>query len=209
MPDIEMIKKQAISGVKGLMAYPVMVDTEEEYKVGTGYKLPTVQEVSADADLAENTIHADDAVYFKAREERGATLTFTLAELPLELQAQVEGGSYDDILKKYTFPLGTPKPTLAFRNISHFVDNSGYRVEYAAVCDVLSVEYSGNKTTRGDNVEITPVNLIVYSKPRKVDGVRVVTYEPKDSAGLAAAEADFIAGVLAAPVVEPEDPQEP
>lgn len=189
--------KQAQYGLKGIMAYPVTTDTDEAYVVGEAYALPEAQEHAAEIDIAEGDIYADDKVYYHVRDEKGATITLTLAELPLKLKAQVAGGEYDDTLKRYTFPDGSVRPTIALRNISQFVDNSGYHVEYATVCDVLAVEMSGNKVTRSDGVEINGVNIVMYSRKRNVDGNRVIEYDPTSQAELAAAEADFIAGVPA------------
>lgn len=187
--------KFGLYGLKGLMAYPVTTDTETEYKVGAGFPLPEAMDLGADPDVAEGTIYADDKVYFHARNKKGATLTVTVAELPLELKKKVGGGEYDETLKKYTFPEGSVRPTLALRTYTGFVDNSGYRVEYATVCDVLEIEMSGNKVTRGDGVEVNGVNIVMYSRPRKVDGNRTLEYDAAGKAELDAVEADFIKGV--------------
>lgn len=196
MPEpTPMAGKSGQFGLRGLMAYPVLADTEETYKVGPGFALPEAQEFASDPDITEGDIYADDQIYYHAREEKGSSITMTLAELTLALRAMVENGEYDPTLKRYTFPKGTPRPTLAIRSISPFIDNSGYAIAYAAVVDILSVEMAGNKTTRADGVEINPVNIVGYSRFRKVDGVRVVEYMVNSEAEKDAAEADFIKGI--------------
>lgn len=184
-------------GLKGLMAYPVTTDTDEAYAVGEGFAIPNAAEFGMEPDVAEGDIYADDGVYYHARKEKGANGTITVVELPLPLEEKLAGGTYDETLKKYEFKDGDTRPTLAFRTYSQFIDDSGYRVEYCAVCDVLAVEMQGNKVTRSDGVEVNGVNIVVYSKKRKVDGQRVLKYEPTNKAELDAAEADFIAGVPA------------
>lgn len=186
-------------GLKGIMFYPVEVDSEDAYEVGPGFAVPAAQSSGAELDLREGQIDADDTVYADISEEKGATYTLTLAELPLALQAKVEGGTYDPTLKRYDFPNGTTRPTFAVREIIQFIKNQGWRVNYATHCEVLRVQMAGDSNTRGDSVEINAAQVLLYSKPRLCDGQRVVKYEPADQAELAAAEADFIKGVTATP----------
>ena len=187
--------KFGLYGLKGLMAYPVTTNTKTEYKVGTGFPLPEAMDLGSDSDVAEGTIYADDKVYHHARNKKGSTITVTVAELPLHLKQKVGGGVYDEDLKKYTFPDGSERPTLALRSYTGFVDNSGYRVEYATVCDVLEIEMSGNKVTRGDGVEVNGINIVMYSKSREVDGNATLEYDAADATELDAVEADFVTGV--------------
>lgn len=181
-------------GLKGLMLYPVTTDTEEAYAVDEGFSVPSAQSMGAELDLLEGQINADDTIYADISIEKGATMTVTLAELPLSLQAKIEGGVYDDTLKRYDFPEGTVRPTFAMREIIQFIKDEGWRVNYATHCEVLRVQMSGDGTTRGDSVEINAAQVLLYSKPRLCDGQRVIRYEPTTQAELAAAEADFIAG---------------
>lgn len=197
MPDPIILAAQ--SGLRGIMFYPVTKNSEEEYAVDPGFRVPCAQTSGEEIDLREGQIDADDAVYTKIREEKGATGTLTLAELPLALQEKIEGGTYDPTLKKYTFPEGTMRPTFAIREQIAFIKNQGWRVNYYPVCEILQIQMSGDKTTRGDGVEINAAQVVYYTKPRACDGQRVIRYEPLSQAELDAAEADFVAGVPVTP----------
>lgn len=185
-------------GLKGLMFYPVTTDTDEAYAVGAGFAVPGAQASGTELDLLEGQITADDAVYADISVEKGATITLTLAELPLALQAKIEGGEYDPILKRYDFPSGTARPTFALREVIRFVKDQGSRINYATHCEVLRVQMAGEATTRGDSVEINAAQILLYSKPRLCDGQRVIRYEPATQTEFDAAEADFTKGVTAA-----------
>lgn len=140
--------KKYLKGFSKFKMFPIIDDTVEKYSVGTGVSIPYVQSLSKDMETSEETIYADDEVYDIDKTVNGEKFTLTLAELPNDLRAKLEGGKYDETTKEYSFATTDNAPEFActYRGL---LSDGTYRMYRQYRCKVSTVKVDLN--TKGDN----------------------------------------------------------
>lgn len=131
--------KKYLKGFSRFKMFPIVEDTIEKYTVGTGVLIPSAQELSKEIDSSEENIYADDEVYDIDKTVNGEKFTFTLAELPNDLRAKLEGGKYDETTKEYDFSTIDNAPEFACTYRGLLADGT-YRMFRQYKCKVTKIK---------------------------------------------------------------------
>lgn len=131
--------KKYLKGFSRFKMFPIVDDTVEKYSVGTGILIPSAQELSKEIDSTEENIYADDEVYDIDKTVNGEKFTFTLAELPNDLRAKLEGGAYDEETKEYDFSTTDNAPEFACTYRGLLADGT-YRMFRQYKCKVTKIK---------------------------------------------------------------------
>lgn len=131
--------KKYLKGFSKFKMFPIEEDTLEKYSVGAGVLIPSAQELSKDIDSSEENIYADDEVYDVDKTVNGEKFTFTLAELPNDLRAKLEGGKYNDKTKEYDFSTVDNAPEFACTYRGLLADGT-YRMFRQYKCKVTKIK---------------------------------------------------------------------
>ena len=148
--------KKNLKGFSRFKLFPITKNTEDEYAVGTGTLIPYAQTLSKDLQSSENPIYADDDVYDAGLDVTGENFTLTLAELPDELRASLEGGTYGSETGEYDFKTTDSSPEFActYRGL---MGNGNYKMfrQYRAQVTKIKVDLNtkGNGTTSCVSIE--------------------------------------------------------
>ena len=169
--------KIALKGFCGARVWPITANTATTYTTGEMVALDNAQNLTKDVTRGEYTIYADDSVYDTGSEYQYEDLTFTVAELPLEIEAELSGGTYNDEEKTYTFKSGDVAPEFAFGYAALMVSGE-YRMfkHYCVKLTTVKVDHA----TKGDTNDIAAYNLTFRSTQRKADGAVRITKDSED-----------------------------
>lgn len=172
------VAKLALKGLKGVRVWPVSENTEEKYAVGTMIPLKSAQSLTKEVSKEDYTIYADDGIYDTGADYKYEDLTFTVAELPLDLEAKLSGGDYDEDTKTYMFKNIDTAPEYAFGYASRTLGNS-YRmfIHYAVKLMNVKVEHK----TKGDGNEIQAYELTFRNTQRNYDGAIRIEKDSEDN----------------------------
>jgi hypothetical protein len=94
-------------------------------------------------------------------------LKLTLAQLPLAVQALLEGGTLDEVTNTYTFKTTDSPPELAL-GFAALMLGGGSRMWVYYACKLLSLK--ADHATRGDKNEVQSYELTLRATQRKTDG---------------------------------------
>ena len=164
-----MADKIALQGFSRLKLFPVLRNNTEEYIVDTenAFLVPWVQDMTRDNDTSEASIYADDTLYLNVKNWNGIRSTITVAELTLEMMAQLGFGEYDS-------STGSLKWNPQGRNLEFgatfrcLQTNGSYRMIRMFSFKVDEVRETAIHT-RGDNVAINAYQLIGMFANRVID----------------------------------------
>lgn len=149
-------EKKRLKGFDRLSIFPITKNTEEEYAVGTKTAIPYAQSLSKSLESNSNPIYADDDVYDNGIEINGEQFTLTLAELPDELRAKLEGGKYDAETKEYTFATTDDAPEFActYRGL---MQNGNYKMyrQYRAKVSAITLDLNTKGSGTNASVQVT------------------------------------------------------
>ena len=144
------MNKKYLKGFSGFKLFPITKNTETEYSVGAGISIPYAQSLTKDLQSSEDPIYADDDIYDTGIDITGESFTLTLAELPDELRAKLEGGTYNEETKEYDFATTNEAPEFActYRGLLSNGNYKMYRQYRAKVSKIkvdLNTKGNGNK----------------------------------------------------------------
>lgn len=148
--------KKYLKGFSRFKLFPITENTEKKYTVGEGVSIPYVQSLAKDIDSSENPIYADDDIFDTGLEINGENFTLTLAQLPDELRANLEGGTYNEETGEYDFATTDQAPEFActYRGL---LSNGNYKMfrQYRAKVSKIKVDLNtkGNGTNSSVSVE--------------------------------------------------------
>lgn len=171
------MSKKALKGFCGARVWPVSVNNSTTYTTGEMVSLSAAQNLTKEVTGNEYTIYADDGVYDSGEDFQYEDLTFTVAELPLEIEAQLSGGTYSETDKTYTFKNTDTAPEYAFGYAALQVDGN-YRMfkHYVVKLTKVGVEHA----TRGDNNDIAAYELTFRGTQRAADGAVRIMKDSED-----------------------------
>lgn len=98
-----MPKKKALKGLSGIKVFEVLENTETSYKVGEPTSIPYAQSLTRDVQTSNEPIYADDEVYDDEEIFDGEDFELQIPEADLELMPILEGGTYDEETKEYSW----------------------------------------------------------------------------------------------------------
>ena len=159
--------KAALKGFCAARLWPITKNDAEAYSTGTMVPLPGAQQLTKDTSRSEYTIYADDGVYDSGSDFQYEDLTFTVAELTPELEAQLSGGTFDETTKVYSFKTNDTAPEFAFGYAALKLDGT-YRMFKHYVVKLMSVSVS--HSSKGDSGDIQAYELTLRSTQRQADG---------------------------------------
>ncbi|MFR8116903.1 MAG: major tail protein [Clostridia bacterium] len=148
--------RKYLKGFSRFKYFPITENTLEKYLVGEGILIPSAQKLSKDLEANEENINADDEVWDIDRTVDGEKFTLTLAELPNDLRAKLEGGKYNEETKEYTFKTIDNAPEFACTYRGLLADGT-YRMFRQYKCKVSKIktelETKGNAKNGGVEIE--------------------------------------------------------
>lgn len=174
---MKMNEKKALKGFTAARLWPVTVNDATTYT--TGVKIPLIgsQNLTKDTNSQEYTIFGDDGIYDSGTEYQYEDLVFKLAELPLEIEAKLQGSVYDDAKKEYTFKNTDSAPEYAFGYAARRLDGQ-YRMfqHYAVKLMKIKVEHK----PKPSDTDIQSYELTFRNTQRKADGSVRHVFESTD-----------------------------
>lgn len=150
------MSKKYLKGFSGFKLFPITKNTKTEYSVGAGISIPYAQSLTKDLQSSDNPIYADDDIYDTGIDITGESFTLTLAELPDELRAKLEGGTYNEETKEYDFSTTDEAPEFActYRGL---LSNGNYKMyrQYRAKVSKIKVDLNtkGNGNAQSVSIE--------------------------------------------------------
>lgn len=148
--------KKYLKGFSRFSIFPILENTETNYKVGTRIPVISAQKLAKEEKSTEDEVLADDEIWDVDADVTGEDVTFTVAELSNELRAKLRGGTYDETTKVYSFKKGDVAPELACSYRGLLADGTyrmwkQYRFKVSKIKMDLETKGNGNK----GGVEIT------------------------------------------------------
>lgn len=157
---------KAAKGFSSLRIFPVTKNDGTGYTVGTKVTVSGAQSFSASPETSEWKIMADDGIYASGSDWNGMKATLTIAEMPLALKPNFEGGTYDSGTKIYTYKSISQAPEIAlgFRVLQ--ADSTYKMVKlYSAKCTSYKEDYK----TKGESGDISAVTIELLIQNRVID----------------------------------------
>lgn len=148
--------KKYLKGFSRFSIFPILENTETNYKVGTRIPVISAKELSKDEQSTENEILADDETWDIDTDVTGEDITIKVVELSNELRAKLRGGTFDETTGVYSFKKGDVAPELACSYRGLLADGTyrmwkQYRFKVSKIKMDLETKGSGNDK----GVEIT------------------------------------------------------
>lgn len=142
--------KKYLKGFSRFKYFPIVENTLEKYTVGAGILIPSAQKLSKEIDSSEENIYADDEVWDVDKTVNGEKFTLTLKELPNDLRAKLEGGTYDAQTKEYNFATTDNAPEFACSYRGLLADGT-YRMFKQFRCLVTKIKMDLETKGNGNN----------------------------------------------------------
>lgn len=148
--------KQSLKGFSGLVLFLVTANNSSTYTVGTKIPVSGAQSFTRDPQKSEWKVFADDGIYDSGSDWQGDKVTITLAELPLDLKKNFEGGDYNATSKVYTFKSTSQAPEIALGFKCLLSDGTWLMKKfYSFKATSLKDEHK----TKGEGNDITPYTI--------------------------------------------------
>lgn len=147
--------KKYLKGFSKFVLFPITENTLEKYIVGEKVSIPSAQKLSKDYEASEENIYADDDIWDIDKTVDGEKFTLTLAELPNDLRALLEGGTYDEDSKTYSFKTTDSAPEFACSYRGLLADGT-YRMwrQYRAKVSTIKMDLETKGNGKNGGVEI-------------------------------------------------------
>lgn len=161
------IEKKALKGACGLRLWPVLQNTVTSYIVGAAIAMPELQSLTKEVQKEEYTIYADDCIYDTGAEYKYEDLTVTLAELPPDLEAKLQGSDYNEETGIYTFATSDIAPEYAMGYAALNISEQ-YRMFVHFSVKLMSVKV--DHKTKGTGNDGQPYTLTFRNMQKKQGG---------------------------------------
>ena len=145
--------RKYLKGFSRFMYFPLTENTLTKYIVGKGIQIPSAQKLSKEIDSSEENIYADDEVWDIDKTVNGEKFTLTLKELPNDLRAKLEGGTYDETTKEYSFKTTDSAPEFACTYRGLLADGT-YRMFRQYKCIVTKIKMDLETKGSGNNAAV-------------------------------------------------------
>lgn len=157
--------KKYLKGFSKFSMFPLTENTLEKYLVGEKVSIPYAEKLSKDLDSEEEKLYADDEIYDIDKTVNGENFTLTLKELPNELRAKLEGGTFNAETKEYDFSTTDNAPEFACTYRGLLADGN-YRMfrQYRAKVNKIKVDLETLGNGNKGSVEIEGMFM-----PRTID----------------------------------------
>lgn len=160
---------KALKGFKIRGIFPVTKNDATGYTVGAKIAVTGAQSFSCAPEVTEWKIMADNGVYASGSDWGGMKATLTLAECPLTLRENFEGGTYDAGTNVYSFDSDDQAPELGLAFECLQIDGTRLMNKlYSVKATSFKMDYA----TKGESSDISPVTIELMVQNR-VDNNRV------------------------------------
>jgi phi13 family phage major tail protein len=171
------MSKLALKGFRAARLWPITTNDDTTFATGTMIALSGAQNLAKDVSRSDYTIYADDGVYASGSDFQYEDLTITLAELPLEVESKLSGGTYNATDKTYLFKNTDAAPEFAFAYAAATIEGQ-YRMFKHYVVKLISVKVEHK--TKGDDNDIQAYELTLRATQRQADGAVRITKDSED-----------------------------
>ena len=162
-----MAEKKALKGFCAARVWPVTVNNSTTYTTGLMIALLGAQGLTKDTTSNEFSVPADDGIYDSGADFQYEDLEFTVAELPLDIEAKLSGGTYNEEEQTYLFKNKDTAPEYAFGYAALQVGGQ-YRMFKHYVTKLMKIKV--DHTTKGQNNDIASYKLTFRATQRMADG---------------------------------------
>jgi phi13 family phage major tail protein len=153
-----------LKGLRRLKLFPITANTSSAYTVGTAVVLDGAQSLALDPDVSEWKVYADDRIYDSGSDWNGMKLTLQIAELPLEMYPQFEGGTFDSTSKEYTYSADDVAPELGLSFAAATSDGKFRMVKLLALRTTKVKADFKSKGDGGDSASPVTIEAIVTTR---------------------------------------------
>lgn len=160
-------EKKALKGLTAGRLWPVTANTSSTYTVGTKIELVGLQSLTKERSVQEYTIYADDGVYDSGSDFLYEDFTVKIAELPLDLEAKLQGSTFDEDTNSYTFKITDAAPEYAMAYAARRLDGN-YRIFKHYCVKLLKIKIEHKPKT--DGTDIQAYELTLRATQRVADG---------------------------------------
>lgn len=163
-----MAEQKALKGLKAGRLFPVTENTTEAYTVDAKIVLTGLQALTKADQKEEYEIFADDEVYDSGTDYKYTDLEVTTTELDPSLEAQLQGGTFEqtDNVHEAKSTDVAPEFALAYAAL---MSKGGHRMFKHPVVKLMSITV--DHTTKGNTNDISSYRLSFRSFARKIDNV--------------------------------------
>lgn len=176
-----MAGKKGLWGFADFRIFPVTTNDSTTYAVGQKVNIPSAVSCTMDRSVQDFTLYADDSIYDSGSDFQSETLEIVVQELPLELRADLEGGTYDEETSTYTWGPDVVAPELAI-GFSALRRDGGYLMVQYYSCKVSSIQVEYN--TKGSSQDGSPYTITLQAGTRVADGSLYRASEATSKTGL-------------------------
>ena len=160
-------QKKALRGLKAFNLFPIISNTAEAYEVGDKIALIGAQRLTKSTQSQDYTIYADDEVYDSGEDFQYVDLQLQVAELDIETESQLSGGTWDETNQVASSSTADVAPEYAASYAALY--KGGYRLFKHPVAKLMSITV--DHETKGDSQNIAPYTLNIRVFARKIDNV--------------------------------------
>lgn len=161
------MSKKALKGLRATRLWPITANNETTYTTGEMIALVGAQNLTKQTTGQEYTIYADDGIYTSGNDYQYEDLTITMAELPLELEAKLQGSEYEEDTKTYTFKNTDVAPEYALGYAARRLDGE-YRMFLHYACKLMSITVEHRP--RPADTDIQAYTIVLRNTQRAADG---------------------------------------
>lgn len=160
--------RKALKGLSSISVFELLSNTDKNYKVGEKTPIPYAQKMTRDLKSSSDPIYADDDIYDDEEIIEGEDFEMQMPEAELELFPILEGGTYDDNSKEYTWGGNNGKEyAMTFkskRKDGNYRMFRYYRVKFKKVKQDLETADNGTA------INVLTVSGTFYRRAYKDDG---------------------------------------
>lgn len=176
-----MADKKKLRGFSALRFWPVTANDDTAYTTGTKFSVPAVVSATMTRNTEDYTDYADDGIYDSGSEFKDDTFEIVLQELPIELAAKLDGATYSDTDKVYSWGTTSAAPELAMGFRCLMRSGNYLMIQYYSVtCTAIKVDYQ----TKGASNEGSQYTVTVKAATRKGDNLVVRKKESTQASDL-------------------------
>ena len=162
-----MTERKALKGLCGVRVWEIEANSPDGYEAGDMTALEGAQSLTKEITKNDYTIYADDGVYDSGSDYKHTDLKLRVAQLPLEVEAKLSGGLYDENEGLYTSRISDMAPEFAL-GFAALMLTGEYRMWVFFACKLLNIKV--DHSTRGDKNDAQSYELTFRATQRKTDG---------------------------------------
>lgn len=162
-----MTEKKSLKGLCGVRCWAVTENSSAKYEIGEMVGLDGAQSLTKEVTKNDYTIYADDGIYDSGSDYQYTDLKLKVAQLPLEVEALLSGGKFDESNGTYELKTSDMAPEIAF-GFAALMISGKYRMWVFHSCKLMGVK--ADHASKGGKNEVQSYELTLRATQRKKDG---------------------------------------